>query len=112
MYRCDDNIGGCLSVAASRVGSGLRVTACRAGAQVSVAASRIGSGLRVTACRAGAQVSVAASRIGSGLRVTAGIVCTVNRDAYLRIAPDVVWLDSSTVGGEFEIYSNVVWRIE
>ena len=90
MYRCDDNIGGCLSVAASR----------------------IGLGLRVTACRAGAQVSVAASRIGSGLRVTAGIVCTVNRDAYLRIAPDVVWLDSSTVGGEFEIYSNVVWRIE
>lgn len=90
MYRCDDNIGGCLSVSASR----------------------IGSGLKVTACRAGAQASVSASRIGSGLRVTAGIVCTVNRDAYLHVAPDVVWLDSSTVGGEFEIYSNVVWRIE
>lgn len=101
MYRCDDNIGGCLSVAASRIGSCL-----------SVAASRIGSGLRVTACRAGAQVAVSGQRIGSGLEVTVGIVCTVNRDAYLRVVPDVVWLDSSTVGGEFDIYSNVVWKIE
>lgn len=77
-----------------------------------VSASLASESLNVSACRAGAALSVGASRIGSGLRVTAGIVCTVNRDAYLRVVPDVVWLDSSTVGGEFEIYSNIIWIIE
>lgn len=90
MHRCSNNTHSCLQVRASLASESLNVSACRAGAAL----------------------SVGASRIGSGLRVTAGIVCTVNRDAYLRVVPDVVWLDSSTVGGEFEVYSNVVWRIE
>lgn len=77
-----------------------------------VSASLASESLNVSACRAGAALSVGASRIGSGLRVTAGIVCAVSRDAYLRVVPDVVWLDSSTVGGEFEIYSNIIWIIE
>lgn len=94
MYGCNHSIG-CLSVSAWRADSGLNVTASRAD-------SLKEEGIEVSACR-----------IGGGLKVTAGIICSVNKDAYLRVVPDVVWLSPDELAyGEFDIYSNVVWKID
>lgn len=88
MYRCDHSIG-CLSVSAFRVGRDIELTA-----------NRIGGDLLLSA-----------TRVGTGIRVSASVVCSVNKDAYLRVSPDVVWLTPDMLGGEFDIYSNVVWKI-
>ena len=50
--------------------------------------------------------------VGSELRGCVTLVCSVNKDAYLRVEPDVIWLTPDMIGGEFDIYSNVVWRID
>lgn len=53
------------------------------------------------------------ARIGEGLKGYASLVCSTNRDTYLRVNSDVVWLTSDILSsGEFEIYSNVIWKID
>ena len=94
MYGCDHSLG-CLSVSAWRTDNPLSVTASRADILEK-------DGLEVSAWR-----------IGGGLKVSAGIVCSVNNDSYLRVVPDVVWLSPDELAyGEFDIYSNVVWKID
>ena len=93
MYGCDHSLG-CLSVSAWRVVGGLKVTASRADM-----IEKDG-------------IEVSAWRVVGGLKVTAGIICSVNKDAYLRVVPDVVWLTPDMIGGEFDIYSNVIWKID
>lgn len=95
MYGCNHSIG-CLSVSAWRADSPLSVKASRADF------SEEKDGLEVSAWI-----------IGDGLRVSAGIVCSVSRDSYLRVVPDVVWLSPDELASaEFDIYSNVVWKID
>ena len=94
MYGCGYSLG-CLSVSAWRADNGLNVTASRADILEK-------DGLEVSAWR-----------VGGGLKVTAGIICSVSKDAYLRVVPDVVWLSPDEVASaEFDIYSNVVWKID
>ena len=94
MYGCDHSLG-CLSVSAWRADNPLSVTASRADVLEK-------DGLEVSAWR-----------IGGGLMVTAGIVCSVSRNYYLRVVPDVVWLSPDELASaEFDIYSNVVWKID
>ena len=57
-------------------------------------------------------LSGSVTRVGEGLRGYASLVCSTNKDAYLRVVPDVVWLTPDMLSGEFDIYSNVVWRID
>lgn len=40
------------------------------------------------------------------------IVCSVNDVSYLRVTPDIIWLTPDMISGEFNIYSNVVWKID
>ena len=51
-------------------------------------------------------------RHGKGLRGSLTMVCSVNKDAYLRVSTDVLWLTPDMLGGEFDIHSNVVWKID
>ena len=74
-------------------------------------AYRIGGGMKINASRYGGEIHATAYRIGGGIHVTASVVCSVNKDAYLRVEPDVVWLTQDMLSGEFDIYSNVVWKI-
>ena len=62
--------------------------------------------------RIGSELCGCVTRIGQELRGSATLVCSVNKDAYLRVSPDVVWLTPDMIGGEFDIYSNVVWKID
>ena len=84
MYGCDCHIG-CLSGSVTRVGS---------------------EGNEFMG------LSGSVTRVGDGLRGYASLVCSTNKDAYLRVVPDVVWLTPDMLSGEFDIYSNVVWRID
>ena len=84
MYGCDRHIG-CLSGSVTRVGSD-------------------GNGFM--------GLSGSVTRVGDGLRGYASLVCSVNKDAYLRTSTDVVWLSPDMIAEVFEIYSNAAWRIE
>lgn len=57
-------------------------------------------------------LSGSVTRVGQGLSGSVTLVCSVNKDAYLRVVPDVVWLTPDMLSGEFDIYSNVVWKID
>ena len=75
-----------------------------------VEASRIGIPAEVTASRVGFPIVATASRIGKPMEVSAGLVCTINGDFYLRVSPDIVWLNPNDA--TFFVESNVNWIIE
>lgn len=84
MYECNCNIG-CLSGSVTRVGSNREETF-----------GLLGS----------------ITRVGSDITGYVSLVCSVNKDAYLRVSTDVVWLTPEMLSEEFDIYSNVVWKID
>ena len=84
MYGCNCHIG-CLSGRITRVGSD--------------GGENFGLSGRIT-------------RVGSDITGYVSLVCSVNKDAYLRVSTDVVWLTPEMLSEEFDIYSNVVWRID
>ena len=88
MYGSDDNLG-CLQGSIERVGKGLNGNI-----------SRLGKGLRG-----------GVERIGRGQSGNIGLVCYSDRDAYLRISTDTIWLTPDVISEEFDIISNVVWII-
>lgn len=89
MYGCDCHVG-CLS------GSLLRY----------------GDWLKGSILRHGDYLKGSLLRNGDGLIGNLTMVCSVNKDAYLRVIPDVVWLTPDMIGGEFDIYSNTTWEID
>lgn len=52
------------------------------------------------------------SRVSGGIEGYISLVCTVSRDAYLRVSTDVLWLSPEMLGEEFDIYSNLNWKID
>ena len=84
MYGCNCHIG-CLSGRITRVGSD--------------GGENFGLSGRIT-------------RVGSDITGYVSLVCSVNKDAYLRVSTDVVWLTPDMLSEEFDIYSNVVWKID
>lgn len=62
--------------------------------------------------RVGDELVGSIHRVGKGLCGHVSMVCSLSKDAYLNVVPDVVWLTPEMISGEFDIYSNVVWRID
>jgi hypothetical protein len=89
MQRSENDIG-CLQGSIDRVGVGL-----------SGGVQRISEGLQGEI-----------SRVGGGIEGYISLVCTVSRDAYLRVSTDVLWLTPEMLGEEFDIYSNLNWKID
>lgn len=90
MYGCNNNIKGCLSVSALRIGGRLNVSACV-----------LNEGIKVSAKLIGRKIIVACS-----------LICTVNKTPYLNVSPNYVWLTPDMLSsGEFDIISNVNWNI-
>lgn len=50
--------------------------------------------------------------IRSKIQVSYSIRCSYIDDKYLYVTPNIVWLTPDTVSGEFDIFSNVVWKID
>lgn len=61
--------------------------------------------------RTGDELSGEVKCVSQGLRGCVSFVCTLNKDAYLRVSTEVLWLTPDMLGEEFDIYSNVDWRI-
>jgi hypothetical protein len=62
--------------------------------------------------RLGQRLSGEVKRIGCGLTGYISIICTTNKDVYLNVSKNVLWLTPDMLGEEFNIYSNVNWKIE
>lgn len=57
-------------------------------------------------------LDIETKKLGLGLQVNCSIVCTVNKDGYLRVSADTLWLTPDMIAEQFDIYSNVVWKID
>lgn len=90
MSRSGCDIKGCLSGEITRVGQ-----------RLSGEVRRIGGGL-----------TGEVRKVGGELTGYISLVCTANRDAYLRVSTDVLWLTPDMLGEEFDVYSNVNWKID
>ena len=101
MYGCDCHIG-CLSGSITRVGSDGDKNFGLSGS-----VTRVGSAREETFGLSGC-----ISRVGSDITGYVSLICSVNKDAYLRVSTDVVWLTPDMLSEEFDIYSNVVWKID
>ena len=73
---------------------------------------RVGFGLSGDMSRIGSGLQGSIDRVGDSLTGYISLVCTVSRDAYLSVSTDVVWLDADVLGENFEILSNVKWKID
>lgn len=112
MYRCSDNIKGCLSVSAYKVGGNLYVIANKNYSDVRIIANRIGNTFKVEANPINKELNLSVRPIGKKILVTCSLICTINKSAYLNVNPDYVWLTPDMLAsGEFEIISNVNWNI-
>lgn len=79
---------------------------------LTVRAERVGESITASAMRIGEGIRAEAECLGEHLNVACSLVCSIPNVAYLHVMPDVVWLTPDMIGGEFDIYSNVVWRID
>lgn len=62
--------------------------------------------------RVGGELTGNVNCISQGLKGCVSFVCTLNKDAYLRVSTEVLWLTPDMLGEEFDIYSNVAWKID
>ena len=74
--------------------------------------TRVGQGLSGEVRRIGGGLTGEVRKVGGELTGYISLVCTSNRDAYLRVSTDVLWLTPDMLGEEFDIYSNVNWKID
>lgn len=112
MYGCGDNIKGCLSVSAYKVGGNPYVIANKNYSDVKVIANKIGDTFKVEANPRNKELNLSVRPIGKKVIVACSLVCTINKSAYLNVNPDYVWLTPDMLSsGEFDIISNVDWNI-
>lgn len=58
-------------------------------------------------------ISVFADAINEDIKVRCRVVCSSNYpSAYLQVSTDTLWLTPDMLSEEFDIYSNVVWKID
>jgi hypothetical protein len=57
-------------------------------------------------------IHVSAVPLYDEIVVRCSVVCTSNLSSYLNVSTDVLWLTPDMLGEEFEIYSNVDWKID
>lgn len=70
------------------------------------------SGIECSASVLNPPLNISVMDITPKLKVSGHLVCSVGGGSYLRVVPNTVWLTPDILSGEFDIYSNVVWRID
>ena len=112
MYRGCNNLKGCLSVSAYKIGGNLYVVANKNYSDVKVIANKIGDTFKVEAYPINKELNLSVRPIGKKVIVACSLICTINKSAYLNVDPDYVWLTPDMLSsGEFDIISNVNWNI-
>lgn len=100
----------CIVVSVERVGSPMIVSADMVGSPMIVSADMVSSPMIVSASRVGVPITARVSKIGKPMEISARLVCTINGEFYMRVSPDVIWLDPNDATVYVE--SNVNWIIE
>lgn len=112
MYGCNNYIKGCLSISANKIGSDIDILVSKGNVDIDINANCIGGKLDIGIILIGEKSSIAVKPIGERMLITCGLVCSVNKDAYLDVNPNYVWLTPDMLAsGEFDIISNVDWII-
>ena len=57
-------------------------------------------------------LNIALNAISTKLNISCSILCSAHNKRHLYVIPNIIWLTPDTMGEEFNIYSNVVWKIE
>lgn len=70
------------------------------------------SGIECSASVLNLPLNVSVIDVTPRLKVHGSIVCSVGGGTYLRVSPDYVWLTPDMLSGEFDIYSNLSWKID
>lgn len=73
--------------------------------------TRMGERLKGEVLRLGEELRGSLTRKGEWLTGYVSVVCTSNRDAYLAVTKDTLWLTPDMIAEQFDIYSNVKWII-
>ena len=104
---------GCLQVSTSLVSERLSVLGISVSEHLSVAAMNVSERLSVLGISVSEHLSATAMNVSERLSVLGTLVCDISDVAYIRVTPEVVWLTPSMLSNaEFEVQSNVDWRIE
>lgn len=74
--------------------------------------TRMGERLTGEVLRLGEELRGSLTRKGEMLTGYVSVVCTSNRDAYLVVTKNTLWLTPDMIAEQFDIYSNVNWKIE
>ena len=70
------------------------------------------SGIECSATVLNPPLKVSVMDVTPRLKVHGSLVCSVGGGTYLRVSPDYVWLTPDMLSGEFDIFSNVSWKID
>lgn len=70
------------------------------------------SGIECSASVLNLPLNVSVIDVTPRLKVHGSLVCSVGGGTYLRVSPDYVWLTPDMLSGEFDIFSNVSWKID
>lgn len=109
MYGCN-NILGCLNVTAIKSNDSLNANiSLLNGLEASCNIASKNINVAVNKC-SGDFISKA-FKVGEDIKVSCSVVCSVSNDFYLDVSNDIVWLTPEMIEGEFDIYSNVIWKI-
>lgn len=71
------------------------------------------NGLNVDTFVLSQTLHIASINVAQHIKVYCNIVCSaISSTGYLEVSTDTLWLTPDMIGGEFDIYSNVVWKID
>lgn len=68
--------------------------------------------LVVTVQKKGETLNAECEKLNHTLNISCGILCTVNKNTYLYVNPNVLWLSEDMFSNaEFNVISNTSWEI-
>ena len=111
MYKSSSGIG-CLNGSITCIGSGIEGSIICKSDSLKGYVSHIGGELNGAITDLNREINGAIHRVGGSLTGSIHLICTISKDFYLRVEPDYVWLTPDMLSGEFDIYSNVNWKID
>lgn len=90
MYRCGGYIDECISVSCTEIKTPIHVE-----------------------CRGFDDIDMDCICLDEKINISCSIICTINKDSFLRVNPDIVWLTPDVFSSaDFKITSNVSWNID
>ena len=111
MYRGNDYVG-CLSVETFTIGGNLEVSAFSVSEQGFAETFRLDTPLIAECYSMREDVCAGAFELSRTLDVSCFPICSLNKESYLRISPETVWLTyDNDWTADVEINSNVQWII-